>query len=108
MDKRSAMIVAAGLILVLVAGAYALALGMTGPATFASAKTSQASPQAKTVTVHKKSPSSGGVAAVSAPLPISGSYSAGSTSTGVGGSGAPQSPAGGTSSPPSGGEPGDS
>jgi hypothetical protein len=90
MDKRSAMIVAAGLILVLVTGAYALALGVTGPATFASAKTSQASPQTKTVTVHKKSPSSGGVAAVSAPLPSNGSYSAG------------------TPSPPSGGESGDS
>jgi uncharacterized membrane protein YgcG len=91
-NKRSAMIVAAGLIVALVAGAYALALGVTGPATQAQAKTTAQKPAAhtKTVTVHKNAPSSHGGAAMSAPIAGSGgggggSYSySGSSSTGGG------------------------
>jgi hypothetical protein len=69
MNKRSAMVVAAGLIVALVAGAYALALGVTGPAQSASAKTSpQAQTRTKTVWIHKNAPSAGGAIAMSAPL----------------------------------------
>ena len=85
MNKRSAMIVAAGLIVALVAGAYALALGVTGPARAASAKTGpHVRTQTHTVTVHKTSPSSGGAGAMSAPL---GGRSYGSTGGGTGGGG---------------------
>ena len=85
MNKRSAMIVAAGLIVALVAGAYALALGVTGPATAASAKTGpHVRTQTHTVTIHKSSPSSGGAGAMSAPL---GGRSYGSYSSSGGGAG---------------------
>jgi hypothetical protein len=119
MNKRSAMIVAAGLIVALVAGAYALALGVTGPVTQAQAKTTaQTSGRTKTVTVHKKAPSSHGGAAMSAPMPGSGggggSYysaptSSGRTYTSGGGSqedgGSSTPPPTGTGTPPP--EPGD-
>jgi hypothetical protein len=84
MNKRSAMIVAAGLIVALVAGAYALALGVTGPATQAQAKTTvHTGGHTKTVTVHRKAPSSHGGAAMSAPMPGSGgSYYSAPTSGG--------------------------
>jgi hypothetical protein len=68
MNKRSAMFVAAGLILALVAGAYALALGVTGPAQSASAKTYVHAGPLKTVKIHLLAPSSGGEGAMSAPL----------------------------------------
>jgi hypothetical protein len=98
MNKRSAMIVAAGLIVALVAGAYALALGVTGPATAASAKTGpHVRTQTHTVTVHRAAPSSGGAGAMSAPL---GGRSYGSTggSAGGGGGGGGYSTAGGSGS----------
>lgn len=120
MNKRSAMIVAAGLIVALVAGAYALALGVTGPATQAQAKTTaQTSGRTKTVTVHKKAPSSHGGAAMSAPMPGSGgggSYysaptSSGRTYTTGGGSqddgGSYTQPPTSTGTPPPNPEPGD-
>jgi hypothetical protein len=68
MNKRSAMFAAAGLILALVAGAYALALGVTGPARSASAKNYVHLGQLKTVKIHRMAPSSGGEGAMSAPL----------------------------------------
>ena len=68
MNRRSAMIVSAGLIVALVAGVYALVTGVTSPATSASAKDSKPKAITNTVTVHKHAPSSSNEAAMSAPL----------------------------------------
>lgn len=94
MNKRSAMLVAAGLVLTLIVGGVAVAVGLTGPASSAAAprithKQKARKPIVKTikrtVTVHKQAPA----AAVAAPAvtytssaaPTSASYS-GSTSSG--------------------------
>jgi hypothetical protein len=87
MNKRSAMIVAAGLIVALAAGAYALSLGSTGPTAAAAAKTAHRhKPIVKTirrtVTVHQKAPASTHAVVATGPAPsvapISGSSYQGS------------------------------
>jgi hypothetical protein len=73
MNKRSAMLVAAGLVLTLMVGGVAIAIGMTGPsASAASPKTAKQHHKQKpiiktirrTVTIHKKAPAAGVAAPV--------------------------------------------
>jgi hypothetical protein len=101
MNKRSAMLVAAGLVLTLIVGGVAIAVGMTGPST------SAASPKMvkqhhkqkpiiktvrRTITIHKKAPAAGVAAPVYVAAPSSssgyssGSYSSPSTNSGSGSS----------------------
>ena len=86
MNKRSAMLVAAGLVLTMIVGGVALAVGMTGPASSAAAprlSRHHKDPKPivrtfkKTVKVHKKSP------AVAVAMPATTTYSG---SSGYGGS----------------------
>ncbi len=88
MNKRSAMLVAAGLVLTMIVGGVALAVGMTGPASSAAAprlSRHHKDPKPivktikKTVKVHKKSPQ----VAVAMPAPTT--YSGSSSSTGSSG-----------------------
>jgi len=87
MNKRSAMMVAAGLVLTLVVGGVAVAVGMTGP------EASSAQPKLthhknkpiikttkKTVTVHKQAPAQAG-AVVTVPAASSGTVSSSSGSS---------------------------
>jgi hypothetical protein len=87
MNKRSAMLVAAGLVLTLIVGGVAIAVGMTGPSSSAaSPKTVKQHKKQKpiiktvrrTITVHKKAPA----AAVAAPVYAASSGTAPSTSSG--------------------------
>jgi hypothetical protein len=82
MNKRSAMLVAAGLVLTMIVGGVALAVGMTGPSSSAAAPRltrHHKNPKPivktikKTVKVHKKSPQ----VAVAMPAPTT--YSSGYT-----------------------------
>jgi hypothetical protein len=81
MNKRSAMLVAAGLVLTMIVGGVALAVGMTGPASSAAAprlSRHHKDPKPivktikKTVKVHRKSPQV--AVAMPAPSTYSGSY----------------------------------
>lgn len=82
MNKRSAMLVAAGLVLTLVVGGVAVAVGMTGPsASSAQPKLTQHKKNKpiikttkKTVTVHKKAPGQAGTV-VAVPAPSTGTMS---------------------------------
>jgi hypothetical protein len=82
MNKRSAMLVAAGLVLTLIVGGVAIAVGITGPSSSAAAtKTSKHHKHQKpiiktvrrTVTVHKQAPAAGVAAPVYASAPASSS-----------------------------------
>jgi len=86
MNKRSAMMVAAGLVLTLVVGGVAVAVGMTGPsASSAQPKLTHKKNKPiikttkKTVTVHKKAPAQPGTV-VTVPSSYSGSASSSSGS----------------------------
>jgi hypothetical protein len=91
MNKRSAMFVAAGLVLSLLVAGIAMGMGVTGPS--ADAKTMSAKGQkpivktvTRTVTVHKKEKADGTVGAVIVKtLPASGSTSSPSGQTSAGG-----------------------
>jgi hypothetical protein len=74
MNKRSAMLMAAGLVLTMLVGGVAIAVGLTGPAASAAAPRVVKHHRApkpiirtirKTVTVHKKAPQPAGSAAIS-------------------------------------------
>jgi hypothetical protein len=88
MNKRSAMLVAAGLVLTLVVGGVAVAVGMTGPsASSAQPKLTQHKKNKpiikttkKTITVHKKAKARPG-AVVTVPGTYSGTTSSSSGST---------------------------
>ena len=82
MNKRSAMLVAAGLVLTLVVGGVAVAVGMTGPsASSAQPKLTEhrknkpiIKTTKKTVTVHKKAKAQAGTV-VTVPAPSTGTMS---------------------------------
>ncbi|MEO8477174.1 MAG: hypothetical protein ABI572_09000 [Actinomycetota bacterium] len=87
MNKRSAMMVAAGLVLTLVVGGVAVAVGMTGPeASSAQSKLTHKKNKPiikttkKTITVHKKGQAPAGTA-VTLPAASSGTVSSSSGST---------------------------
>ena len=87
MNKRSAMMVAAGLVLTLVVGGVAVAVGMTGPeASSAQSKLSHKKNKPiikttkKTITVHKKGQAPAG-AVVTLPAASSGTVSSSSGSS---------------------------
>ena len=110
MNKRSAMLVAAGLVLTMIVGGVALAVGMTGPSSSAAAprlSRHHKDPKPivktikKTVKVHKKAPQV--AVAMPATTTYSGSSSYGGSSGHSGGSSYGSD--GGSSS--SGGEPSD-
>lgn len=86
MNKRSAMLVAAGLVLTLVVGGVAVAVGMTGPdASSAQPRLTQHKKNKpiikttkKTVTVHKKAPAQAGTV-VTVPAASTGTVSSSSS-----------------------------
>jgi hypothetical protein len=102
MNKRSAMLMAAGLVFTLLVGGVAIAIGLTGPAASAAAPRVVVRHKApkpivktikKTITVHKKAPQSSGGGTISyaapsaptwAPAPVSqaASYSSSAPSSG--------------------------
>jgi len=93
MNKRSAMLVAAGLVLTLVVGGVAVAVGMTGPdASSAQPKLTQHKKDEpiikttkKTVTVHRKAKAQAG-AVVTVPAASAGTVSSSSAGSSSGGS----------------------